>query len=178
VLTWQEFTEAYPDGVVLQPPGGASEAASDTDEPAAVGYDEEPYREYVQSEGFGLDAHRGGESREWNREDIDPKAVVLGIERGDQAVGYPESRVREAGRVVTDEVGETQVVVFAAEELQAFENPGYEFECVDGRFRADGTTWHPVTGESEDGRQLDPVPTRRMFAFTWQDDHGSEGFYR
>jgi len=177
VLTWGEFTEAYADGLVLQPPGGPSEAASDTDEPVAVAYDEAPYREYFESDGFGLAAHRGGEGREWDRQDIDPKAVVLGIERGGEAVGYPARRVRAAGGVVTDEVGDTAVAVLATEELHAFENPGYEFKRVDGTVRADGTVWDPVTGESADGRQLDPVPARRLFAFTWQDDHGPDAFY-
>jgi hypothetical protein len=177
VLTWREFTGAYPDGVVLQPPHEPSEAASDTDEPAPVAYDEDPYREYVESEGFGLDAHRGGESREWTREDLGPKTVVLGIERDGEAVGYPAPQVREAGGVVTDTVGDTSLLVFAAEELHAFEHPGHEFQRVDGQFRADGTVWDPVTGESADGRRLDPVPARRLFAFTWQDDHGPDAFY-
>ena len=78
---------------------------------------------------------------------------------------------------MTGTVGDTPVVVFAATEPHAFENPGYEFERVDGAFRADGTTWEPVTGESVDGRRLDPVPARRLFAFTWQDDHGPDAFY-
>jgi Protein of unknown function (DUF3179). len=178
VLTWAEFTGAYPEGLVLQPADEPSEAASDTDSPAPVAYDEDPYREYIERDGFGLDAHRGGESRAWDREDIDPKTVVLGIERGGEAVGYPAPWVREAGGVVTDGRGDTQLVVFAAEELQAFESPGHTFERVDGQFRADGTVWDPVTGESEDGRRLDPVPARRLFAFTWQDDHGPDAFYR
>jgi len=178
VLRWAAFTDAHPDGVVLQPPDLPSEAASDTDEPAPVAYDEEPYREYFEREGFGLDAHRGGEGRAWDRTDLDPKAVVLGIERGGEAVGYPAPRVRAAGGVVTDTVGDTPVVVFAATEPHAFENPGHEFERVDGAFRADGTSWEPVTGESADGRTLDPVPARRLFAFTWQDDHGPGAFYR
>jgi hypothetical protein len=177
VLSWGEFTAAYPDGVVLQPADEPSEAASDTDEPSPVTYDEEPYREYVESDGFGLDAHRGGQSREWTREDLDPKTVVLGIERGGEAVGYPAPRVREAGGVVTDTVGTTPLVVFAAEELHAFANPGYAFDRRDGQFRADGAVWDPVTGESADGRQLERVPARRLFAFTWQDDHGPDAFY-
>jgi hypothetical protein len=177
VLTWAEFTGTYPDGVVLQPPHEPSEAASDGDEPAPVAYDEDPYRGYFESNGFGLDAHRGGEGRDWDRGDFGPKTVVLGIERDGEAVGYPAPRVRAAGGVVTDEVGDTGVVVFAAEEPQAFENPGHEFQRVDGQFRADGTIWDPVTGESADGRCLDPVPARRLFAFTWQDDHGPDAFY-
>jgi hypothetical protein len=177
VLTWAQFTDRYPEGAVLQPAHEPSEAASDTDDPAPVEYAEDPYREYFEADGFGLDAHRDGESREWDREGLGAKTVVLGIERDDEAVGYPAGRVRAAGGVVTDEVGDMPVVVFASEELHAFENPGYAFEHDDGRFRADGTVWDPVTGESADGRKLTPVPARRLFAFTWQDDHGPDAFY-
>lgn len=177
VLTWEQFTERYPDGVVLQPANEPSEAASDTDEPAPVEYAEDPYREYFESDGFGLGAHRDADGRTWERDDLDPKTTVLGIEHGGEAVGYPAPRVHDSGGVVTDDVGGTEIVVFLADELHAFENPGYTFERVDGAFRADGTTWDPVTGESADGRQLERLPERRLFAFTWQDDHGPDAFY-
>jgi hypothetical protein len=42
---------------------------------------------------------------------------------------------------------------------------------------ADDTTWDPVTGESADSRRLDRLPTRRLFAFAWQDDHGPDTFW-
>ena len=34
-----------------------------------------------------------------------------------------------------------------------------------------------MTGRSEDGRRLVCVPARRLFAFTWQDDHGPEAVH-
>ena len=43
-------------------------------------------------------AHRGTGSRGWERDDVDPKPVVPGIERGDGALGIPLSLVREAVR--------------------------------------------------------------------------------
>jgi len=175
IVTWSTFREAYPDGVVLQPPHLDSEAASDDDEPAPVDYLENPYEAYFAGEGFGLDAHRTGEGRSWDRDDLGPKTVVLGIEHGGEAVGYPEPRVREAG-VVTDSVGGLDVVVVASEGLHAFEDPGYAFAFGD-ELVADGTTWDPVTGESEDGRRLERVPARRLFAFTWQDDYGPGAFF-
>ena len=179
IVTWEAFCEEYPDGVVLQPTTMESEAASDTDDPAPVDYMDDPYEAYFETEEFGLMAHREGEGRRWDREDIAAKTVVLGIEYGDEAIGYPEPRVNDDGGVVTDTVGDLDVVVFATDEgLHAFENPGYEFEPTGGAFRADGTVWHPVTGESEDGRRLERVPARRLFAFTWQDDHGRDSFYR
>jgi hypothetical protein len=177
-ITYERFTEQYPDGVVLQPTTHDSEAASEDDDPAPIDYMDDPYEEYFQSEEFGLGGHREGEGRTWGRDDIGPKTVVLGIEHDGEAVGYPEPRVREAGGAVTDTVGGTAVVVFATDEgMHAFENPGYEFEADGETVHADGTTWDPVTGESEDGRTLERVPAQRLYAFTWQDDHGEESFY-
>jgi hypothetical protein len=178
IVSWERFREEYPDGVVLQPANTASEAASDDDEPAPVDYMEDPYEDYFTSEGFGLDAHREGGGRSWERDDLGPKTVVLGIEHGGEAVGYPEPCVRDAGGVVTDTVGGQAVVVVASEDgMHAFEDPGYEFEATDGELHADGTTWDPATGRSDDGRALARIPSRRLFAFTWQDDHGQEAFY-
>jgi len=180
VTTWETYRETDPDGVVLQPPGGESEAASETADPDRIDYDRDPYAEYFDTDGFGLDAHHGGEGREWTREDIDPKTVVLGIERENEALGFPLPTVRNAGGVVTESVDGLSVVVFATDDgIHAFENPGFEFERTDNRrYVADGTTWDGVTGESEDGRQLDQIPARRLFAFAWQDDHGSDAFFQ
>ncbi|MDH5020302.1 DUF3179 domain-containing (seleno)protein [Halobacterium rubrum] len=177
--SWQEFRETYPDGVVLQAPGGESEAASDGDEPASIDYDESPYDEYVDGEGFGLAAHRGtSDSREWNRDDLAPKTVVLGVEQGADAVGYPLPDVRDAGGVVTDHVGDRSIVVFAtADGIHAYEDPGYEFDLEEGDIVGDGTSWNVATGRSADGRRLERVPSRRLFAFAWQDDHGEDAFY-
>jgi len=179
VLTWAAFASSYPDGVVLQPADAPSEAASDDDQPAPVEYEDDPYREYVEGDGFGLDAHRGGDGRVWNRTDLGPKTVVLGIERGDQAVGYPAPRVREQGGEVVDAVGGTPVLVVTGDGgIYAYEDPGHEFERdPDGQLRADGAIWDPATGESDDGRRLARLPSRRLFAFTWQDDHGPTAFY-
>ncbi|PSP90221.1 hypothetical protein BRC90_01910 [Halobacteriales archaeon QS_4_69_34] len=191
VLSLGRFRREYPEGVVLQPPGGESEAASANDAPATIDYDAEPYRQYVESEGFGLAVHRstGGHgdgrtgSREWTREDLDPKDVVLGIEHGGRALGFPATRVRAAGGVVETTVGGAPVVVFAtAEGIYAFENPGYSFAPVEGdgeggSFRADGTRWDGTTGRAADGRKLGRVPAKRLFAFAWQDDHGPDAFW-
>lgn len=43
-------------------------------------------------------------------------------------------------------------------------------------FLGDGTTWDPVSGESGDGRRLERVSGRRLFALAWQDAHGSDAF--
>jgi hypothetical protein len=180
MTTHGEFRERYPDGSVLRPPGGESEAASDTDEPSPIDYDRRPYEAYLSGDGVGLDAHRGTGGREWDREDIHPKAVVLGVGDGDDALGFPRPWLLSAGGVGSATVGDTAVVAFATPDgVHGFEDPGHGFEPVGGgRFRADGAVWDGTTGRSEDGRRLERVPARRLFAFAWQDDHGPDAFWR
>lgn len=179
MMAYEAFTDQYSNGIVLQQPGGKSEAASEDDDPAPVDYNASPYERYFEMDGFGLAAHRSGEStRSWDRDDIDPKTVVLGIELGDDAVGVPLPTVESAGGALTIPIGGTSIVVFATEDgLHVFQNPGFEFENVGtSRFRADGTVWNCTTGISDDGRSLERIPARRLFAFGWQDDHGPDSF--
>jgi hypothetical protein len=180
VTTVERFREDHPDGVIIQPPGGESEAAGDGDDPESIDYDAEPYREYERGDGFGLGAHRGTGGREWSRDDLDPKTVVLGVERDGDALGFPLPRVAAAGGVAQASVGALDVAVFVTPDgIHAFEDPGFHFEPVGGgEFRADGARWDGATGESSDGRALDRVPARRLFAFAWQDDHGPDAFWR
>jgi hypothetical protein len=179
VLPWERFRDAHPEAVVLHPPGGASEAAGEGDTPEPIDYDDAPYANYLAGEGFGLAAHRGEGSREWSREDLDPKAVVLGVECGGEAVGFPLPRVRAAGGVVQTTVGGRDIVVVATERagVHSYTDPGCECDLTDGELVADGATWDPATGEATDGRRLRRLPTRRLFAFAWQDDHGPDAFY-
>lgn len=191
VTTYERFRAEYPEGLVLQRPGGESEASGPGDDPEPIDYDDAPYAEYFESDGFGLGAHRDEGGREWSRNDLDPKTVVLGVEgegegksdaKSEDALGFPLPRVEDAGGAVTAEVGGGSVVVFATPDgIHAFENPGYEFAPAgtgdDGKFLANGTTWDGATGESDDGRRLDRVPARRLFAFAWQDDHGPDAFW-
>ena len=181
VTTFERFRDARPAGRVLAPPGGESEASGPGADPEPIDYDEDPYREYVESDGYGLRALHGGESREWERTDLDPKTIVIGVEAAGAALGFPRPAVEGAGGVVMARVGDLAVVVFATPDgLHAFEDPGHEFRPAEaeGRFRADGTTWDGSTGEAADGRSLDRVPTIRTFAFAWQDDHGPDGFFQ
>jgi len=178
VRTAGSFREAEPDGQFLQPVRGGPDA---TDADLRAIHDMDRYEAYVEGDAFGLYGMRGtGERRTWDREDLGAKTLVLGVERGDAAVGYPLPGVLDAGGVVTDTVGDIDVVVFAvAGRLHAFEDPGLSFGPTDepGRFRADGTTWDGETGAGGDGRTLARVPARSMFAFAWQDDHGPGSFY-
>lgn len=178
-LTYRRFRDAYPDGVVLQPTGTESEAASDTDEPAPIDYDQRPYAAYVEGDGFGLDAHRGDHSsRDWHREDIDPKTVVLGIEHDGEAVGFPLPAVLDAGGLVETTVGGRDVIVIATDEgIHAFDHPGWSMTVDGSTVTGDGVEWDLATGEGTDGRRLTRVPAKRVFAFTWYDDHGDGAFY-
>jgi len=174
MVTWERFRSDNPDGIVLQPVRGTGPGQS-----AGEVYDMAPYEGYVAGEEFGLYGMRNeGPRRTWDRADLDAKTVVLGVEHGGDAVGYPVPRVETAGGLVTDTVGGRAVVVVATDEgINAFVDPGYQFELRDGMLQADGRAWDTVTGESADGRALDRVPARRLFAFSWQDAHGPESFY-
>ena len=181
MLPYGRFRERYPDGVVLQPPGGESEAASDDDTPARIRYEQNPYDEYFAAEGYGLGAHRGTGGRDgWDLEGFGPKAIVVGLSFDGEALGVPLPVVEDAGGVVQVEVGEASVAVFATPDgVHAFYDDGLGFKPTDapGRFVADGAAWDGATGESDDGRELERAPAQRLFAFTWRDDHGPDAFY-
>ncbi|MFW6449309.1 MAG: DUF3179 domain-containing (seleno)protein, partial [Halobacteriota archaeon] len=138
-----------------------------------------PYERYFGVEGFGLDAHRGNpSSRTWDRDDLGPKETVLGVRDGTEAMGYPARSVRANGGVVVDQVGSQPIVVVATdEELVAYRHPGGEAHLDDDRLVIDGRAYHPATGVGEAGDDLERVPAIRLFAFTWQDDHGPDAFY-
>jgi len=174
MVSWERFSAAHPDGVVLQPVRGDGSPAA-----AREAYDMDPYERYAEGGAFGLYGMRGeGERRSWDRDDIEAKTVVLGVEVGDDAVGYPLGRVDAAGGVVADTVGGRSVVVLATDDgVGAFADPGFAFETRDGSVRADGTKWDIATGESADGRRLELVPARRLFAFAWQDAQGPDAFF-
>ena len=179
MITWDQFRDRYPAGIVLQPDYTDSEAASDDDEPAPVDYSMEPYNAYFESDGFGLASHRGEDgARTWDREDIEPKTVVLGISRGGEAIGFPQPQVEASDGTVTATVGGERVVVISVNGgIHAFEDPGFSLEVIDGEVQGDGTRWDPVTGASVDDRRLKRIGGRRLFAFTWQDDHGPDAFF-
>ncbi|MFC6787490.1 DUF3179 domain-containing protein [Halobaculum halobium] len=192
------FRDHHPEGAVMAPPGGASEAASDDDRPASIDYDAGPYEAYFDTEGFGLEAHRGdgSGSRTWDLDWLDPKAVVCGLSFDDangdrESVGVPEPVVADAGGLVTLAVGAVDVVVFATDDrgVHAFRDPGYDWEPRSGGFRGGDALWNGATGETVDqpaahtgaasvGDALERLPARRLFAFAWVDDHGADSLVR
>jgi hypothetical protein len=102
------------------------------------------------------------------------------VTSGDAAVGFPYTWVESAGGVARTEVGDLDVVVFVTSQgIHAFEAPEFSFEPAgtEDSFAGDATTWDGATGESDDGRRLSRIPSQRLFAFTWQDDHGADSFY-
>lgn len=115
--------------------------------------------------------------RTWDRADIGAKTTLLGLVRGDEAVGFPVPVVRESGGVVTGTIGGQDVVVVAAEGIHAEADPGFELALDGSEVRGDGTAWDPATGRSDDGRRLDRMPARRLYAFAWQDHHGPDSVY-
>jgi len=176
IVTWDRFTEDHPDGVVLQPVRRTADGTGPS--PQEI-YQMGPYDSYVAGDEFGLYGMRGeGERRSWDRDDLAAKTVVLGIEWNGESRGYPVQRVEAEGGVVEDTIGGLDVVVFVSDQrIHAFERAGLDFEWRSGSIQSDGASWDPVTGESDDGRRLQRVPGRRMFAFAWQDAHGADAFY-
>jgi hypothetical protein len=159
--------------------------ADDAD--AGVGYDGDVTSVFQREDTFGYLALHGGPTdwRENGPGDLGAKTRVLGVERDGEALGFPRPRVEAAGGVVRTTVGDTDVVVFAADgELAAFEDPGFAFEPVDDEpsddeaaFAGDGARWDGGTGESDDGRELSRLSTSWTFAYAWQTDHGPDAFH-
>jgi hypothetical protein len=177
LTSWARFRSDYPDGIVLQPVhGGDGDPRGES--PRAV-YDLTPYERYDAAEGFGLREMRGeGLERSWDREDIAAKTEVVGITHGGEAVGYPVKQVQNAGGVVSDTVSGLDVLVVSfGDEIHAYEDPGHAFELRNEMLYGDGAAWDATTGRSDDGRTLPRVPSRKLYAFAWQDDHGPGSFY-
>lgn len=176
MVTWERFTTDHPDGRVLQPPRDTESwsAESIRDEYAMA-----PYTRYVASDEYGLYGMRGeGRPRTWDRDDLGPKTIVLGIQHGGEATGYPAPWVGAAGGLVTDTVGGLGVLIVTTNEgIHAYEHPGVAVSRSEEGLVASGTNWDPVTGRAADGHDLTQVPSRRLFAFAWQDAYGPDAFF-
>lgn len=175
-----QFRDSYSDGLVLQPPGGKSEASGPGPEPRTVEYESDPYDDYFSATGFGLDAHRGDDGRSWDRDDLGPKTIVFGFLINQAAKAVPLPVIENSDGVVSLRVGGRSISLFDTPNgVHAYFDEGLTFSPTDdgNLFRANGTEWTGTNGTSDDGRSLNRAPFRRLFAFTWQDDHGPEAFY-
>lgn len=172
--------ERWPDAEVLARPT-PEQLAGESD---GTVYEDDPYADYVASDGFGLAARRDtGGGRSFPLDWLDPKTVVLGVERDGVAVGFADPTVEAAGGVVTHTVGGTELLVLSSDGLHAYENPGGDWRLTDGRLVGQRATYDPLTGRRVAGEQDAPAALRRveavrLYAFGWHDNHGPEGFYR
>ncbi|WP_336328745.1 DUF3179 domain-containing protein [Halovenus sp. HT40] len=169
-MTLSAFEERYPDGEILQPPEwGTSDYSTDR------------FAEYMHEDGVGPggDPRLRTEITDWPFE-FHNKALTLGLTINGQSRGYVRPVIEEAGGIVTDTLGGTDIAVFASPAgLFAYEREGIEFTPAEegGQVQGNGTTWDVATGRSANGRALDRLPSRRLFAFTWRDDNGTDAFY-
>jgi hypothetical protein len=180
LISWAQFRELYPEGVVLSRDTGHSRPYGSN---PYVGYDD------IDTNPFLLD--------DWTLIDgrLSPKVRVVGVVIDDQSVAYPLPALAEV-EVVNDTVGDEPIVVLwvpgavsglGAPTVAGGDEVGtavvfsrtlqdgtvVEFEPADeGRMRDTETdsTWD-LAGRSIDGPmagdQLEPVPNDQPFWFAW-----------
>jgi hypothetical protein len=173
LTTWGEWRETHPGTVVLRPPP-ASSTVRGAD--ATRDYGRNPYAGYDESREIGV----GFSGSDYDDDRLHPKATVIGVADGEEAVAYPLSAVREAG-VVNDRVGSLPVVVAATSEgtLVAYERrvagETVAFERADGaRLRAAGSRWRVADGRAVDGPHEGRTLPRAnevspLFFFAWKE---------
>ena len=180
LISWQQFRELHPDGVVLSRDTGHVRS-----------YGSNPYAGYdkVDTNPFLLD--------DWTLIDgrLNPKVRIVGVVIDDESVAYPLPALAEV-EVVNDTVGDQPIVVLwvpgtvsglgaptvaGGEEVGTavvFSRRGpdempLEFE-PDGnggmRDTGTGSTWS-LDGEATDGpmagERLEPIPNDQPFWFAW-----------
>ena len=172
LTTWGEFTEQYPDGVVLLPPPDSSTV---TGRNSTRDYARNPYAGYESSSKIGL----GGS---FDDDRLHPKTTVVGVEHGGVSRAYPLDRVQES-RVVNDEVGGLPVVVAATDTgtlvayVREVDGETLEFERESEAFlAAGGSRWRLLSGEAVDGPhegiRLEGANTvAGEFFFSWKNFH-------
>jgi hypothetical protein len=178
LTTWGQWREENPGSSVLLPPPASGTIVDAAPRP----YDRKPYRGYDQSERVGIGFNDFDDDR------LHPKAQVIGVRSGDQAVAYPFETVVEEG-VVNDVVGDLPVVVAAGpgENLFAYERTvdgeTLAFEPADGgRIRGGGSEWNVTTGRATSGphegtRLTQASDATTMFWFAWADFNPDTAVY-
>lgn len=156
LVLWGDWHEAHPDTLALERP-------TDEEGNPLAPYDRDPYRSYRFSES----APQGHEA---SGTGLHPKARVVGVAEGDEAIAFPLERIRKLG-VHQAELGERSIVAgYAGEAVHVYDADGHTFEPgpENGTMTdANGTTWSIATGRSETGDALEPVPSESLFWFAW-----------
>jgi hypothetical protein len=167
--SWGEWRASHPDTSVLLPP-----PLSDTVTGRVTrDYDRDPYRGYDASSRIGIGYNDDVDDR------LHPKARVLGIAHGGEAVAYPLSAVSETP-LVTDDVGGLPVVVAATTggTLVAYDRRvdgatlSFDRESRSDALTGGGSRWDLLTGRATDGPHAGTTLTRAndrspMFWFAW-----------
>jgi len=167
---WEHWRTQHPDTEVLS-----------TETGYARNYRSDPYGSYTPLSGY----YEDGSPMFPALSDDDrygPKTVVVGARTADGAVAFHKGSLREAG-LLRGRLGEAPVLAVYDPRYDTgyvYANPderSFSFDADCGQVVGDGTTWDLATGRAPDGRRLERLPSRRLFAFAWQDDHGPEVFY-
>jgi hypothetical protein len=176
IISYEQFKENYPDGVVLSKDTGYNRA-----------YGRNPYSGYddVNNTPFMM---RGSED-----DRLPPMEKVIGVRIGNRQIAYPYS-VSEEERVINDEVAGTPIAIFHVDGARsALDDPELSESRVDGstgafertvngkvldfryrrgkiQDRQTGSTWsisgRAVEGELK-GTQLKTLTFGDYFAFAW-----------
>jgi hypothetical protein len=170
IIAWQEFKAAHPDGLVLSRETGFNRSYGQN---PYIGYDD------VNNPPF---LYTGPQTPG----DLPPKARVLTVDLGGEAVAYPYDTLQDR-QVINDRVADQPIVVFwaggtasaldtgeiasgddvgaAAAYSRILDGQEYNFQFEDGRFvdQETGSEWN-VLGQAVAGKlaglQLSPVVSR------------------
>jgi hypothetical protein len=173
LTTWGAWKEEHPRTWLLDRPHcsdfpyAVSGCPTRSAQPARD-YGASPYGDYFQSRRIGI----GGEQREDER-GLHPKAMVIGLERGNASKAWAVDDVRREG-VVLDEVGGLPVVLTDQGGVRVFARaPGQVFVPLNATHMRDGLgqAWDLASGTTDGGGRLEEVPTLATFWFAWLDFH-------
>ena len=173
LTTWEEWLELHPDTTVLEQDTGVY--------PAEFYYPEEDQRAIYYAYFNDPETMFPVPDRD---DQLDTKAVVLGVQLNDSYKAYSSEALREH-RIVHDVVGGEQIVVLgsaASQGARAYYSGGKTFALVEDESGshlglppvvadADGVTWQ-VTEEflvntADESEKLARIPTHMSFWFGW-----------
>ncbi len=172
LTTWGEWRGEHSATRVLLPPPESGMIV----DAAPRNYDVDPYSGYADSARVGIGRNDFDDDR------LHPKAEVIGVAAGGEAVAYPLETVQSEG-VVNDTVGDRPVVVTTtpSDSLVAY------VRVVDGsdvtvaadgpeHLAAAGSRWRRASGEAVDGPHEGTTLERangrsQMYWFAWADFH-------